>query len=177
MLHGPQPVIPLWYAFAAGMGGATFEMQGGMGGMGEPVEAEPEHELDCDPAYTWIAGTTWNWNDWANVKFEADGKFTAPDKPCQEGRCSWRADSKAVYIQWGDRKRGEAGLHKVTAVSMVAEAGNRVRGQRKHDGDRVSATFVSKDETAEEDEEFYLYTLLGLDEDATEKQIKKAYHK
>ena len=36
---------------------------------------------------------------------------------------------------------------------------------------------MSKDEVDEEDVEFYVYTLLGLDEDATDKQIKKAYHK
>ena len=43
-----------------------FEMQGGGfpgmgGGGGEPVEAEPEHELDCAAEYKWIAGSTWNW--------------------------------------------------------------------------------------------------------------------
>ena len=98
------------------------------------------------------------------MKFESNGKFSAPDKPCEEGRCSWRADAKAIIIEWGDRKRGEAGTHKITAVTMKPEAGNKIRGQRRHDGDRVSATFVSRDEVAEEDEEFYLYKLLELEE-------------
>ena len=65
----------------------------------------------------------------------------------------------------------------MTASAMKPEKGTRLSGTRKHDNDPCSATFVSKDEVDEEDVEFYLYTLLGVDEDATEKQIKKAYHK
>ena len=111
------------------------------------------------------------------VKFEVNGKFTAPDTPCEAGRCSWRADAKKVYIEWGSRQRGDAGLHVVKASEMKPEKGTFLEGKRKHDGDKCHAEFVSKDEIDEEMEEFYLYNILGVDEDATEKQIKKAYHK
>ena len=130
-----------------------------------------------DAEHEWLAGTTWNWNNWKNVKFESNGKFDAPDAPCEQGRCSWSAKNGKIKILWGNRKRGDAGLHTVTASAMKPEKGTRLSGTRKHDNDPCSATFVSKDEVDEEDVEFYLYTLLGVDEDATEKQIKKAYHK
>jgi DnaJ-class molecular chaperone len=164
-----------------GMGGGGQQFQFNMGGGGggrrhQPVE-QVEFELDCDPAYEWIQGTTWNWNNWKNVKFEANGKFTAPDAPCEQERCSWRADAKRVYIECGDKKRGEAGLHVVKASKMAAEKGTTLKGKRKKDQDPCTATFVSKDEIAEEMQEFYLYKILGVDEDSTDKQIKKAYHK
>jgi DnaJ-class molecular chaperone len=164
-----------------GQGG--FQQMGGMGGMGggrrrqREVVEEPEYELDVDEEYEWLAGTTWNWNNWKNVKFEPSGKFDAPDKPCEEGRCTWSARKGKIKILWGNRKRGDAGLHVVTASTMKPEPGTSLSGTRKHDNDPCTATFISKDEIDEEDVEFYLYTLLGLDEDATEKQIKKAYHK
>jgi hypothetical protein len=62
----------------------------------DQVEAEPEHELDCAEEHKWLIGTTWHWNNWQNVKFESNGKFSAPDKPCEEGRCSWRTTAKVA---------------------------------------------------------------------------------
>ena len=85
-----------------GQGG--FQQMGGMGGMGggrrrqREVVEEPEYELDVDEEYEWLAGTTWNWNNWKNVKFEASGKFDAPDKPCEEGRCTWSARKGKIKI-------------------------------------------------------------------------------
>lgn len=166
-----------------GGGGQQFQfnnMGGGMGGgrrQQQVVEEEPEFELDCDPVHEWLKGTSWHWNNWKTVKFEANGKFTAPDAPCEQNRCKWRADAKKVFIEWGDRKRGDAGLHVVKLSAQVPEKGTTMNGKRKHDQDKCSAEFISKDEVDPETEEFYLYKLLGVDEDATEKQIKKAYHK
>jgi hypothetical protein len=54
-----------------------------------------------------------------------------------ENNCTADGYAKAIFIEWGDRKRQEAGLHKITAVKMEAVEGNRIRGQRKHDGDKV----------------------------------------
>lgn len=158
-----------------GQGG--FQQMGGGQRRQRQVVEEPEYELDVDDEFEWLAGTTWNWNNWQNVKFAANGQFEAPDRPCEEGRCTWSARKGKIKILWGNRKRGDAGLHVMTASTMTPEAGTKLSGSRRHDNDPCVATFVSKDEVDEEDVEFYLYTLLGLDEDATEKQIKKAYHK
>lgn len=159
-----------------GGGGAHFQQMGGGRQQRQAVEAEPDYELDCDAEFEWLAGTTWNWNNWKNVKFESNGKFDAPDQPCLDGRCTWSARKGKIKILWGNRKRGDAGLHVVTASAMKAEVGTTLDGKRKHDQDACTARFISKDEIAEEDIEFWLYTLLGLDEDATDKKIKKAYH-
>lgn len=158
-----------------GQGG--FQQMGGGQRRQRQVVEEPEYELDVDDEFEWLAGTTWNWNNWQNVKFGANGQFEAPDRPCEEGRCTWSARKGVIKIRWGNRKHGDAGLHTLTADAMKPEAGTTLTGSRKHDNDPCSAKFVSKDQIDEEDVEFYLYTLLGLDEDATEKHIKKAYHK
>jgi hypothetical protein len=38
---------------------------------------------------------------------------------CAQNRCKWRADAKKVFIEWGDRKRGDAGLHVVKLSAQV----------------------------------------------------------
>ena len=47
-------------------------------------------------------------------------------------------------------------------------------GHREADGEACSATYVSRDESAIEIDP---YEILGVDQDATERQIKRAYRK
>ena len=50
----------------------------------------------------------------------------------------------------------------------------RLKGKRVQDGEKCSATFLSKEER---DEDLDLYEVLGLDDEVDQKEIKKAYRK
>jgi hypothetical protein len=127
---------------------------------------------ELDEEYDWMKGTTWNWNDWRDVTFEYDGTFTAPTKECQQpGSCRWSAGGKKkrVYILWGN-----AGLHILIPKKMAAVKGNTMHGQRKRDKDKCHASYVSK---KEKEKELDFYEVLGVDSDATDKEIKKSFRK
>ena len=57
---------------------------------------------------------------------------------------------------------------------MEAAADTRLKGKRVQDGEKCSATFLSKEER---DEDLDLYEVLGLDDEVDQKEIKKAYRK
>eukprot|EP00936_MAST-01D_sp_MAST-1D-sp1_P002514 g2514.t1 len=144
-----------------------FEVQGG-GGQA-PVPQEPSEE------FRWLKGTRWNWNNWREVEFDPSGRFKAPTQDCEQGQCRWASDDSHVYVQWG-----QAGLHKlaVKGGEAQAEKGTVLEGVRMQDDDPVSATFVAKTKEQEEAEEAEnLYEILGVSEDATDKDIKRAYRK
>lgn len=126
-----------------------------------------------DKQFNWLKGTTWNWNDWREVQFEQDGTFAAPTHECQhKGACKWTASHKTIYIWWG-----EAGLHVMKADQKEAVAGNKMKGKRKMDGTRQQAAFVR---VHDEDAAIFdadLYEMLGVDVEADENAIKKAYRK
>lgn len=127
---------------------------------------------DLPDEFEWLRATTWNWNKWNDVTFEADGTFNAPSRECEpRGACRWSAGGrkKRIYILWG-----EAGLHVLQPSSMVAAKGNTLTGKRLKDKDKCFATFVSKGEIVEEPD---LYEILGVDQDATDKEIKKQFRK
>ncbi len=149
-----------------GMGGIPAEMFGQMGG-GEPAGQGFPDEITHE--YNWLKGTEWHWNDWRNVKFHKDGRFEAPDKQCKRGRCRWSASEEDIYVQWG-----RAGLHTLKASKMKAEKGTRMDGTRE-DGDECHATYVSTFDKVED--EVNLYEALGVTEEATDREIKKAYRK
>ena len=121
--------------------------------------------------WEWLIGTEWHWNNWRNVKFAADGIFEAPTDDCQAyaEACRWAASGKKIYIMWG-----QSGLHIMKANRMEASPKTKLQGKRKSDKDPCSATFVGKDEIAEEVD---FYEVLGVDNDATEREIKKAFRK
>merc|ERR1719235_2892547 len=81
----------------------------------------------------------------------------------------WSADESTIYIRWG-----QAGLHKLRPTKMEAAADTRLEGKRVQDGEKCSATFLSKEER---DEDLDLYEVLGLDDEVDQKEIKKAYRK
>ena len=110
-----------------------------------------------------------HWNAWRDVRFGADGRFEAPTPDCQQGQCKWSADESTIYIRWG-----QAGLHKLRPTKMEAAADTRLKGKRVQDGEKCSATFLSKEER---DEDLDLYEVLGLDDEVDQKEIKKAYRK
>eukprot|EP00501_MAST-03F_sp_TOSAG23-6_P001457 GSMAST32.ASY1.ANO1.1514.1 assembled CDS len=69
---------------------------------------------------------------------------------------------------------GRSGIHILKAKNSTPESGNYLYGKRKMDGEKIRATFVSKEDS---DEEMDPYEVLGLDFDATDRQIKKAFRK
>ncbi|KAJ8599946.1 hypothetical protein CTAYLR_002820 [Chrysophaeum taylorii] len=155
------------FEIPAGMFEQLHGMPGGGGSRGgRSRESVPSgiHE-----SFNWLKATEWNWNSWRNVRFGADGRFEAPTPDCERGQCRWSTDSKTIYILWGD-----AGLHKMRANKMEAEEGTVLSGKRSADGERCSAKFLSKDER---DEDLDLYEVLGVDDEADEKEIKKTYRK
>jgi len=105
---------------------------------------------------------------WREVRFEADGTFDAPTDSCAQRQCKWSADDNQVYIRWGSD-----GVHFVKPTKDEPVAGNMLKGKRE-DGERCEASFIKK-ELADEDLDFY--EVLGLDEDAEGKEIKKAFRK
>lgn len=147
-----------------------FEAMHGMPGGGRQRRGGGESvPPGIDPAFNWLKATEWNWNSWRNVRFGADGRFEAPTPDCERGGCRWTTDAKTVYIRWGD-----AGLHKMKANKMAAEPDTVLSGKRVSDNEKCSAKFLSKDER---DEDLDLYEVLGVDDEADAKDIKKAYRK
>jgi DnaJ-class molecular chaperone len=123
-------------------------------------------------AFNWLKGTTWNWNDWREVQFQQDGSFDAPTRECQHKACKWTSSDKTVYIWWGD-----AGLHVMKPSQMEAAPGVTMSGKRKADNQRQTAKFerIHDEEAAQFDDD--LYEKLGVDVEADEQTIKKAYRK
>ena len=81
-------------------------------------------------ATAWMVGSTWHWNGWDDVRFDAGGIFAAPTADCRDSACSWASNASHVFVHWAD-----AGLH----VLRINRKRNRLRGQR-WDGDEVRAT-------------------------------------
>eukprot|EP00635_Sarcinochrysidales_sp_CCMP3193_P005245 CAMPEP_0118895874 /NCGR_PEP_ID=MMETSP1166-20130328/4018_1 /TAXON_ID=1104430 /ORGANISM="Chrysoreinhardia sp, Strain CCMP3193" /LENGTH=477 /DNA_ID=CAMNT_0006834923 /DNA_START=91 /DNA_END=1524 /DNA_ORIENTATION=- len=145
-----------------------FEQMHGMGGGGHRRQREAAPQ-GITEQFNWLKATEWNWNSWRNVRFGADGRFEAPTPDCERGGCRWTTDEQYIYVRWGD-----AGLHKMRPTKMAAEPETKLKGKRVADGEKCQATFVSKDER---DEDLDLYEVLGLDDEADQKEIKKSYRK
>ena len=50
--------------------------------------------------FKWMKDTRWNWNNWRDVIFRADGSFLAPAEGCEhEGnpQCQWSSDDEKVH--------------------------------------------------------------------------------
>lgn len=127
----------------------------------------------------WLKGTEWYWNKWRNIKLHKDGRFEAPTQDCAHmGLCEWAAHNGKVYVMWG-----QAGLHILEPTKLVPDQdedklkGSALKGKRKKDGDKVQATFVKIFDYEAFQKEMDLYGALGVDEDADEGTIKRAYRK
>ncbi|KAL1530725.1 hypothetical protein AB1Y20_001624 [Prymnesium parvum] len=86
-----------------------------------------------DEEFLWLKDTRWNWNNWRDVIFKANGAFLAPAEGCErEGnpQCKWATDSDKLYVYFGG-----AGRHTLT----VAPDQQSMYGARDSDGDEVSA--------------------------------------
>ena len=171
-------------ALSVGLGSAQFQFEipagmfeqmhgmgggGRMGGGGGGRPRGPSAPQGVHDNFDWLKASSWNWNNWRDVRFGADGRFEAPTPDCERGGGKWSADETTVYIRWG-----EAGLHKLKPTAMEAAPGTKLKGKRVQDGERCTATFLSKDER---DEDLDLYEVLGIDDEVDQKAIKKAYRK
>jgi len=116
-----------------------------------------------DEDMEWVRGTKWNWNRWRDVELRFDGDFWAPNCDSETNpECKWSAHGGKVYVNWG-----RDGLHELTpAADRTSLDGFR------QDGDPCVARFVAALE-AEPD----FYDTLGVEPDATDKEIKSAYRK
>ena len=133
-----------------------FEQMHGMGGGGRRAPRGPSAPSGIHDNFDWLKATSWHWNAWRDVRFGADGRFEAPTPDCQQGQCKWSADESTIYIRWG-----QAGLHKLRPTKMEAAADTRLKGKRVQDGEKCSATFLSKEER-DEDLDPVSYTHLTL---------------
>lgn len=156
------------FEIPAGMFEQMHGMPGGSRGgrRASPGESAPS---GIDDKFNWLKATEWHWNNWRNVRFGADGRFEAPTPDCERGQCRWSADSKTIYIRWGN-----AGLHKLRPNKMEAAEGTLLSGKRVADGEKCTAKFLSKDER---DEDLDMYEVLGVDDEVEQKDVKKAYRK
>jgi len=126
-----------------------------------------EFKDQIDQEFKWAKGTEWNWNNWRNVKLNHDGSFWAPSPECEQrsADCRWGAYDGYLWINWGD-----SGIHRVSP-----SRGNKFLSGSRYDGDRCQATYVKTEAAPDIPED--LYEVLGLDEEATDAQIKRAYRK
>lgn len=131
---------------------------------------------DVEEGMSWLKGTVWHWNNWREVKLEADGIFLAPTEDCMSEECFWTARDGKIFIMWG-----HAGLHTV----KIDDSKKLLEGIR-FDGEPCMGKFVRSEASHEEDgddegddlDDQDLYEVLGLDpEDATDASIKKAFRK
>ena len=123
---------------------------------------------DVDPSMEYLRGTTWRWNNWRDVTFECDGKFSAPTPDCESGHCRWSADGAGqIVIQWG-----QAGRHTLQQARGAGQAvrGALLRGYRDRDRDPCAAEFIKAEECTPD-----WYEVLGVGTEASTRDIKKRY--
>ena len=132
----------------------------------------------------WLEDTVWLWNDWRNVEFRSGGIFFAPEDYCRDGiSCKWSMrGERTIVIDWSG-----AGMH-----TVQLDSGDRktMAGQR-YDGDACHAEFIKRDvesgvkrhakrreeSGADEDDGTDMYSVLGVDPEAEESEIKKVYRR
>lgn len=86
-------------------------------------------------SFAWLKDTRWNWNNWRDVVFRADGSFLAPAENCErEGNpaCRWYTNENDDVVV----KFGGAGVHILTPDAEKRQ----LTGFRDSDGDAVTAT-------------------------------------
>ena len=157
--------------------------QGGGGGMGGGQQVEAPKfpsgvSAKINKKYSWMKATTWDFSG-QQIKLEADGKIKAQDRGCMRGQCMWSANKGRVHIVWpsqgGHFKLKVSGIEKGEHPTP-AQGVTLMEGKRTQDGAAVRAAFISKDaDSLMIDVD--LYKVLGVDEEATDKQIKRAYRK
>jgi hypothetical protein len=144
--------------------------------------------------FEWLKDSTWAWNKWKVVKFFANGRFFAADGNCEAERgdkrqpehqgCYWAASQGTVYVRWAG-----SGVYFLTASADR----QGLAGKSSHFLDEAQLQYVEQHHgasppdpqiveeaadggiTAEADGD--LYTFLGVDDDATQEQVKKAFRK
>lgn len=121
-------------------------------------------QMGNDGTIDWLENTVWHWNNWRDVKFLENNIFWAPTSECEMNQCHWKARDKKIFILWGND-----GIH-----TVIPSSDRKSLSGKKYSGEKLQAKFVGN-EVAELEED--LYELLGVDVDASEAEIKKAYRK
>jgi len=138
----------------------------------------PSHIRDeISNKFFWLKGTEWRWegNHSGNVKFQKDGSFEANRSgPCQMGQCKWAANKDKVFVLWGEK-----GVIEMQIVGDIPTEQNPdlLKNLKMKGTDRARASFrkIFDFEAAEMDKD--LYKVLGLEEEASDAEIKSAYRK
>jgi DnaJ-class molecular chaperone len=123
----------------------------------------------------WLKGTEWRWNNdghWS-MKLERSGDIDAPIQQCQMG-CKWTATNGKVYLSLGDAGIFQLDTQEEKPANMK---GHRMRGRSLQDGQRLTLTFIKVFDHEAANLEKDLYWILGVPDDADERDIKKVYKK
>jgi curved DNA-binding protein CbpA len=113
--------------------------------------------------FEWAKGTTWHWNRWNDIELVEDGSFIAPN--CNNpDHCRWCANRGHIFIHWGNE-----GLH-----ILEPNRNQKVLRGMRYDGD---GCFAERREAKPKEPEVDLYEALGVDEDSSDAEVKKAYRK
>lgn len=121
-----------------------------------------------------LDNSVWMWNSWREVKFLKDGAFWAPTPECEMTQnCQWKVRSRKIFVWWGNE-----GLHTI----RPADGNKKLLEGQRYDGQKVSAQYIRKEGSdsagltgQDEGDEDDLYELMGVDVDASEGDIRKAY--
>ena len=137
------------------------------GGSDESADRASEESEDLRSS---LVSTEWHWNGWRHIKFHAPtrgsehAKFHAPTEDCENNLCTWYVQGDKVFIRWGD-----AGLH------TLHRDGNRLTGNRNEDGAPCTAVLVGGFEETLYDLD--LYAVLGVPQDASSHDVKRAFRR
>jgi len=128
--------------------------------------------------FQWLKGTEWKWNKRKRARFESKGKFWVNGTECAKGACRWSTSNKRVYVMWGK----EIGLHVLKVKNLKKKNPTKkttMGGRRRNDKKICRARFVRKllEKEESEDGDMDLYECLNIEEDATPRQIKRAFRK
>ena len=57
---------------------------------------------EINEEFSWLKNTRWNWNNWREVIFRADGAFLAPAENCERGdspKCRWSTNEDRIFVE------------------------------------------------------------------------------
>ena len=166
------------HAFGGGGGGGGFQFQ--MGG-GRPRAAQfPNHiKNEIAKEFEWLKGTEWTMNDRITLKFSIDGFVQTNTQECAgQSQCLYSAYSGQInmaFLQSGLfslRPDQQPASTDAGAVEKIV-----ISGKREADRQKVTLKFVRIYDNRSREDAIDLYSVLGVEPDASTADIKKAFRK